>query len=178
MQTYVALLRGINVNGKNLLKMADLTRALDETGLPGARTYIQSGNIVLESAETDSMVLSDRISEIIRTRFGYQVPVLTITQDELRLIRDKNPFIAAGFTELKYLHLTLFSSEPEPESVDAINPGIFAPDELVFSGKAVYLRCPSGYGSTKLTNTFFEKKLEVKATTRNWNTVITLCSMY
>lgn len=177
METYIALLRGINVSGKNLLKMAPLAEALSETGLRNIRTYIQSGNIVFESGITDSLILGTVISEKIKERFGFETPVQVLSRNELIRIRDNNPFInMQGFPADK-LHLTLLQSVPKVELPDKIAAVDYSPDAFVVSDNAIYLYCPNGYGRTRLTNTFFENKLKMNATTRNWATVVKLCSM-
>jgi len=176
METFIALLRGINVSGKNLIKMNQLTQALAEAGLINVRTYIQSGNVVYESA-TDQPVIDEKvISDIIRDRFGFDVPVQLIRRNELIQIHDQNPFINDRGLPVDKLHLTVLNSTPDFALLSKIGADSFLPDEFFVSGRAVYLYCPEGYGRTKLTNTFFEKKLKVSATTRNWATVVKLCS--
>ncbi|NTW26065.1 MAG: DUF1697 domain-containing protein [Lentimicrobium sp.] len=177
METYVALLRGVNVSGKNLIKMGELVKVLSEAGLSNVRTYIQSGNIVFESETTECEKYTKIISGIILGQFGLEVPVQVLKRSELSDICDKNPFISdRGFSPDK-LYLTLLNAFPDPDLTAGINPENYYPDEFQILGKAVYLYCPSGYGNTKLTNTFFEKKIKVSATTRNWATVTKLVTM-
>lgn len=177
METYIALLRGVNVSGKNLIKMSELVQALSEKGISNARTYIQSGNIVFESEPTDCGMLMAIISGTILEKFGLQVPVLVLKRSDLSDICDKNPFTSDRGFHADHLHLTLFNACPDPVLTGKINPEDYRPDELIILDKAVYLYCPSGYGKTKLNNGFFEKKLKVIATTRNWATVKKLVSM-
>lgn len=176
METCIALLRGINVSGKNLIKMAQLVEALGETKLSNIRTYIQSGNIVFESENEVPAILEKVISDKIRERFGFEVPVQVLTRKGLKYICDNNPFINERNLSTEKLHLTFLSALPDPVLPGKINASDYIPDEFIVSGKAIYLSCPDGYGRTKLTNTFFEKKLKVSATTRNWASVIKLCS--
>ncbi len=177
METYIALLRGVNVSGKNLIKMAELVQALSGTGLRNVRTYIQSGNIVFESESTDCGMLMALISGTVLEQFGLQVPVQVLKRSDLSDICDKNPFISDHGLPPDHLHLTLFNTCPDPVLSGKINPEDYSPDEFIILDKAVYLYCPSGYGKTKLNNGFFEKKLKVSATTRNWATVKKLVSM-
>ena len=176
MKTCIALLRGINVSGKNLIKMAELRNTLVETGLQNIRTYIQSGNIVFESDEAGYR-LADLIAAQIHTRFGFNIPVIVLLQDELRLIRDNNPFIGTDGIIEKQLYVTLLSSVPEQAVVDHIRSLDFSPDQLIFAGRAIYLNLVTGAANTKITNALLEKKLKVNATARNWNTVMKLCEM-
>lgn len=177
MDTYIALLRGINVSGKNLIKMDSLASALTVAGLHNVRTYIQSGNIVFESGIADETDTALIIAENIRKKFGFIVPVRVLKQSELKHIRDDNPFIRLHGLPGDKLHLTLLSGIPDHALVQKIAETVYLPDEYIISGSAIYLNCPDGYGRTKLTNTFFENKLKVSATTRNWATIVKLCSM-
>ena len=177
MQTFIALLRGINVSGKNLIKMAPLAEVLTGAGLMNVRTYIQSGNIVFESEASDDADTGLIIAENIRKEFGFIVPVRVLKQSELKRIRDDNPFIRLHGLPGDKLHLTLLSGIPDHALVQKIAETEYLPDEYIISGNAIYLNCPDGYGRTKLTNTFFENKLKVTATTRNWATIVKLCSM-
>ena len=176
MKTCIALLRGINVSGKNLIKMVELRETLTGIGLQNIRTYIQSGNIVFESDEAGDR-LADIISSQIHSRFGFNIPVIVLLQDELRRIRDNNPFIATADVIEKQLYVTLLGSAPEQAIVDHINSLDFSPDQLIFAGKAIYLNLVTGAANTKITNALLEKKLKVNATARNWNTVLKLCEM-
>jgi uncharacterized protein (DUF1697 family) len=177
METFIALLRGINVSGKNLIKMAELSQALSESGVSNVRTYIQSGNVVFESGTDNPLVVEKHIQDKIRGRFGLEVPVQVVKRSELIHISNHNPFINDRALPVDKLHLTLLNAIPDPLLVSKAGAGSFLPDEFVVNGKAVYLYCPDGYGRTKLTNTFFEKKLKVSATTRNWATITKLCEM-
>jgi len=177
MESYIALLRGINVSGKNMIKMADLAAALSETGLGNIRTYIQSGNILFESENRDSGMLSALIWAKIKERFGFIVPVQVLSRNELNRIRDNNPYLNLRSLPEDKLHLTLLQAVPDPALTAKIAASDFSPDEFVVSGNAIYLYCPDGYGRTRLTNNFFENKLKVSATTRNWATVGKLCTL-
>jgi len=177
MQTFIALLRGINVSGKNLIKMAPLAEVLTRAGLLNVRTYIQSGNIVFESDTIEDEDHGLLIAESIRKEFGFSVPVRVLKQSELKRIRDENPFIRFHGLPDDKLHLTLLSGIPDPALVLKIAEAVYLPDAYIILEKAIYLHCPDGYGRTKLTNTFFENKFKVTATTRNWATIVKLCSM-
>ena len=92
-------------------------------------------------------------------------------------IRNENPFIKTEAIDETKLHVTFLTQVPEKSNVDKIDVGKYAPDEFFVDGKVIYLICPGGYGNTKLTNNFFESKLKMTATTRNWNTVNKLVEM-
>ena len=177
MITYIALLRGINVSGHRMIKMEDLKNVLSELNFTNIRTYIQSGNIVFDSEKNDSTYLEKQIEEKILNHFGFQVPVVIRTKSELNKIHDNNPFLRKRSEPADKLHVTFFPEQPEKEYLKKIEGLLFLPDEFMSSGREVYLLCPNGYGRTKLTNQFFENKLKLTATTRNWKTIETLLQM-
>ncbi|MCG8328048.1 MAG: DUF1697 domain-containing protein [Chitinophagales bacterium] len=177
MTTYITILRGINVSGRNKIKMADLRKILDETGLKNVQTYIQSGNIVYQHEAIDTKVLSKLIKNKIAEVYDYDVPVITLTSDALATIARTHPYPTDDAKDPAYCHITFLADEPIPESISQIKPEDYQPDEFQIIGKAVYLYCPNGYGKTKLNNSFWEKKLKVTATTRNWKTTNKLVEM-
>lgn len=175
MQTWIVLLRGINVSGKNLIKMSALTQALTDSGLNNIRTYIQSGNIIFESEETNPKVISGMVSDIIKARFEYDVPAIAILQKELLQISKSNPFFSISDFDPAFMHITFLHRQPENEMIEATEKLSFLPDSFFIHNNAVYVYCPNGYGNTKINNTFFERKLGVMATTRNRATMEKLC---
>jgi uncharacterized protein (DUF1697 family) len=177
MQKSIAILRGINVSGKNKIKMEELRDAISDRGFKNVETYIQSGNIIFDS-ESNSR-LEQRFHEIIREEFGYDVPVLVRSIAEFSEIVTSNPFLdesngSEDEIEEKYLHVTFLSREPEADRLKNILDGNYAPDRFIPKGKNIYLYTPGGYGKTRLSNNFFESKLNINTTTRNWKTVNTL----
>jgi uncharacterized protein (DUF1697 family) len=173
--TYVAMLRGINVSGRNKLPMEDLRALLAAAGAKDVRTYIQSGNAVFTSRRSPS-TLADTLERALEGALGNKVPVLLRTVEELEAVVDANPFVARG-EDAKVLHVTFMGEAPTAVAVKAIRGQRADADECEVIGRQVYLFCPGGYGNTKLTNTFFEKKLGSPATTRNWKTVTTLVAL-
>jgi uncharacterized protein (DUF1697 family) len=174
MITYIAILRGINVSGKRIIKMDALKKMLTELNFENVRTYIQSGNIVFEAQNTNANQLEKTLSEEIKKQFGFDVPVIVLDIDELKSIITKNPFINNKTIDPLHLHITFLNEEPVKAIAAKIPVTDYLPDEFLVIGKAVYLHCPNGYGNTKLNNTFFENKLKVSATTRNWKTTCQL----
>lgn len=174
MKTYISILRGINVSGKNLIKMNALKEMYDEMGFHHVTTFIQSGNVVFQCAETDPAELEQSISEEITKRFTLHVPVLVREYSELKTILEENPFFGKENGSLDFLHITLLSELPQPHLIQKIDHLSYLPDEFVIKERAVYLKCPNGYGRTKLNNNFFENKLKVNATTRNLKTLTEL----
>jgi len=178
MQTYLAILRGINVSGHKPVKMVDLRNVFAELGFENVKTYIQSGNVVFESKETDAIKFKSSIEKAIVQRYGFEVPVLILKKAELVAIASGNPYLTDGRNEdTKFLHVTFLGDEPEKIELDKLADLNYPPDEFYRIGKAMYLFTPGGYGNTKLSNTFFEAKLKVQATTRNWKTAHELLKM-
>ncbi|HXQ59791.1 MAG TPA: DUF1697 domain-containing protein [Acidimicrobiales bacterium] len=173
--TYVAMLRGINVSGRNKLAMEDLRTLVTAAGGADVRTYIQSGNAVFTSSASATRIVTD-LKERLEGFLGTTVPVLVRTTAELDAAMEKNPFLRRG-EDPATLHVTFMAAVPSQADVTAAQAKAVAADEFQVIGREVYLRCPDGYGTTKLTNTFFEKRFGWEATTRNWRTVTTLAAM-
>lgn len=171
MQTYISILRGINLGGHNTIKMDDLKKLLSEIGLQNIQTYIQSGNVVYQFRKTDTKNLDTLIRSKILDQYGFEVPVITMTLNELALTVKGNTFVENKTKDPAFFHITFLSDKPQPENLDNISATKYSPDEFAIIDKAVYLYCPKGYGITKLSNKFLETKLRVNATTRNWKTV-------
>ncbi len=176
-EIYVAMLRGINLGGKNTIKMTELVKTFESMGFQDVKTYIQSGNVVFKAESLNRIKLEAQIHSQISEDFGLDVPVLVLESMVLEEIRNENPFVERDDIDLTKLHVTFLEIEPDKVKVAAINPEKYLPDEFMVKGKTVYLHCPVAYGTTKLNNGFFENKLKVKATTRNWNTVNKLVEM-
>ncbi|MFV0591646.1 MAG: DUF1697 domain-containing protein [Draconibacterium sp.] len=174
MQTYISILRGINVSGKNLLKMAALKQALEQLKFEKVTTYIQSGNIVFQSPEENSERLAETIHHQIQKSFGYDVPTQVFTAKSWKQIIDNNPFVKDKTKDTGFLHVTFLATKPEPFNNQEIFIKKMEGEEIQITSKAIHLYCPHGYGRTKLNNTFLETKLGVPATTRNWKTCLKL----
>ncbi|WP_271405411.1 DUF1697 domain-containing protein [Tenacibaculum soleae] len=170
MKTYIVLLRGINVSGKNKLPMAELRELLNNLGFKNIETYIQSGNIILSSDETKVEVCK-KVNKGIANKFGYDIPVLVRTPQEWKAVIDEYPFSIANEKIVAFTFLDKRTSETEIE-IKGIKE-----DQYKIAGDVVYLNCPSGFGKTKLTNNTIEKKLNVIATTRNYKTTLKLLEL-
>jgi len=166
------MLRGINVGGQKKVKMEDLRSLYESLGFQNICTYIQSGNVIFECELTNMAVLKAEIEKAIEEKYQFHVPVEIRTDQELKQIINNCPFDSIDINEegAKYL-VTFLSSIPLESKVSEIHKSVSAPEDLVVSGQEIYLNCPNGYGKSKLSNTFIESKLGIKATTRNWKTV-------
>lgn len=170
---YAALLRGINVGGKNKLPMKELAALFTAAGYQNVETYIQSGNVVFEAPAALAKRLPERIREAIAERFGFHVPLTVRSGGELAKVVAGNPFLAQGAAE-KELHVYFLADEPAAAELDAKRS---LPDEFVLQGREIYLRLANGMGRTKLTNAYFDSKLKTVCTARNWATVLHLTAM-
>jgi uncharacterized protein (DUF1697 family) len=177
MITYISILRGINVSGRNTIKMDALRKLLTDQGFSSIQTYIQSGNIIYQYKKTDAKKLNALINTNIKKHFEFDIPVITLTAEELKKIVKLNPFVKDKAKEISFLHITFLEAKPIAENIAALKDVKFLPDQFQLIDNAVYLYCPKGYGETKLSNKFFENKLKLTATTRNWKTTNELISL-
>lgn len=171
----IAILRGINVGGKRKILMADLKEMFKDLGIPNAVTYIQSGNVIFES-KMDNSELANQIESAIYEKFGFEVPVIVRTAEELRKSIEKNPFYDSE-ADITKLVLTFLKEEPKNGKIESVKSIDSKEDKFVILERDVFIYCEGKYHQSKLTNNFFEKKLNVGATTRNWKTVLKLMEL-
>jgi uncharacterized protein (DUF1697 family) len=174
---YIGLLRSLNVGPNNRIKMPELESLLKELGFSGLKSYLQSGNLVFGSDVTDPQIVASHIEEAITKGSGLEIRVVVKTQTEMLRIAGNNPFLKIDGIEAEFLHVTFLFEQPEERKTKLIEMIHDPRDSFKLAGREIYLYCPGGYGNTKFSNTFFEKKLGVAATTRNWRTVNVLASM-
>ncbi len=169
--TYISILRGINVSGQRMIKMDALKQMYSELGFKNIQTYIQSGNVVFQFKKSEAGKLEKMISKKLNETSGFEVPVIAKELQEIKDVLENNPFINEKHENTDHLYVTFLSEEPSKESIEKINSGQYSNDKFIIKGKTIYLFCSTGYGKTKLSNTFFENKLKLNATTRNWKTI-------
>ncbi|MBC8266605.1 MAG: DUF1697 domain-containing protein [Flavobacteriales bacterium] len=174
MQKYIALLRGINVSGQKIIKMADLRVLLSDIGLSNVSTYIQTGNIFFESNKDDIYLLENCIKDAIKKRYLFEVPSIVLKKEDVQRAIERQPFYDIDF---KCLYLTFLSDTPNSEGMKQITNYQTNGEELILIEKVLYMHSPNGVAKSKLTLNLIEKKLEVKATTRNWRTCGKLLEM-
>ncbi len=173
---YLSLLRGINVAGQKKIKMAELKALYEGLAFTDVQTYIQSGNVVFDA--DSGLNHQSLIEQVIQKAYGFTVPVLILTKDEVDGIVSGCPFGEVDLeTDGTKVLATLLSDKPNQNAIDSLVSFKHESESLVVLNKVVYLRCPNGYGKTKLSNTLLEKKLKVQATTRNWRSMIKLQEM-
>lgn len=178
MNKKIAILRGINVGGKRKILMADLRQLFQDLGFENVVTYIQSGNVIFEAnSGLLEIEIANKIEKAIGEKYGFEVPVIVFTNDFLEKTIKNNPFYKTENMDIKQLHLTFLKTEPTAENLALITNYNYEPDKFSIQNKAIFVFCTGKYHQSKLTNTFFEKKLSVNATTRNWKTVLNLLEL-
>ncbi len=176
--TYIALLRGINVGGHKLIKMDQLRKSFEALGWDDVRTYVQSGNVVFQAPKQSPEMLSKKIEEKILRGFGFSVPVVIRSSEEIGRTIKANPFLKEKGIDVASLAVAFLAQTPEKAALNALEALALTmkPDQFRYSGKEIYLYLPNGFGKSKLANGL-ERVLSVATTARNWNTVNKLYEM-
>ena len=174
MTTFLSLFRGINVGGNHKVKMADLKELHEALGLRDVLPYIQSGNVVFKSDDTDAGQIQKQIEDSFAARFGFRSEVIVRTSDELSAIIEKNPFQGQPDKESNWIAVMFLATPPDIAAQEALLQTYVGPEEIFFSGKEMYIYYTNGIGRSKLSHSFIEKKLKTGGTARNWNTILKL----
>lgn len=169
-----ALIRGINVGGTKTIAMSDLRDELTDAGFASVQTLLQSGNVVVASTE-DPVRVARTIETRIAARFGHDVTVIARTQSDLAQVVAANPF--AGAEPPKNTHVVFLDTQPEAAAVAELDHDRALPDVFRVAGREIYVRYANGAAGTKLTLDWFERRLGVRATARNLNTVEKLLAL-
>lgn len=175
MNRKIAILRGINVGGKRKILMTDLKSMCEKLEMEDVITYIQSGNLIFNSDKPNSELEND-LEKAITEKYGFNVPVIVRTKKELENSINNNPFFHEN-TDIKELHLTFLKEKPNKENIEQTETFNYEPDKFKIEDKDVFIFCAGKYHKSKLTNNFFERQLNVGATTRNWKTVLKLSEL-
>jgi uncharacterized protein (DUF1697 family) len=177
MRNYVALLRGINVSGQKKIKMTDLKNLMEIVGFVNVDTYIQSGNIIFDYESNRTESVAKIIEKSINTKYGFDVPAIILTPADLKNVLKNNPWTNDTTKDPNRTYVTFLAETPLEENLSKILNLDYSPEEYIIDGKIIYFFSPAGYGRAKMNNNFFEKKLKVIATTRNWKTVVKLLEL-
>jgi uncharacterized protein (DUF1697 family) len=173
MKTYILLLRGINVAGKNKMPMASLKVMLESLNIIAVKTYIQSGNVVFNTTENIS-TLEKNINKAIVETFNFEVPILIIETSKLKIIINNAVF---SNVENANSYFVFLKNNPSEIFIENLKSETYENESFVITDACIYLSCTKGYGKAKCNNNFFEKKLKVQATTRNYKTMQKLLEM-
>ncbi|QOG01050.1 DUF1697 domain-containing protein [Flavobacterium sp. MDT1-60] len=178
MTTHLALLRGINVSGHNMMKMEALKAMLENIGFQNVRTYLQSGNVFVDTEEESASKVGFIIKQEIFKVFGHEVPTIVITKQDLELCFKNSPYLKEKDIDTKKLYVAFVSTELKKENINDLKISQFKPDEACIDGNRIFIKYDIGAGKTRLEGKYIEKKLNVIVTMRNWNTVTNLLRMY
>ncbi len=173
---HVALLRGINVGGKNMLPMAALTKLFVDAGCVEVSTYIQSGNVVFGATPAVAKRLSVELPKLVHKKYGFEPRLMVRSADEFREAAAGNPFMKSG-VDTKSLFVGFLDTVPPARLVAALDPDRSPGDKFAVRGREIYLFLTNGPIKTRLTGPYVEATLKVSSTVRNWNTVMKLASM-
>lgn len=171
----IALLRGINVGGRNKLPMADLKAHCSKLGATDIESYIQSGNVVFSIPEIDPITFSNDLSKAIEASHGFAPAILVITARDLEKAIRHCPFPKDDISE-KILHFYFLSDTPAELDANKLDDLKVSSEQWALKGKVFYLYAPDGFGRSKLAAKA-ETILGVRATVRNWRTVTKLQAM-
>ena len=176
MATYVALLRAINLGAVNKISMPALRTMFEDLGHKDVRTYVQSGNVVFDAPRTTPKKLARQIEEGVSTTFGHDISVIIRNGSGLERVATGNPFAAEGVPAMS-LHVIFLAERAPASAIKSLDPDKWIPDKFEVRGSEIYLFLPNGMGKSKMSIAFFEKKLGIPSTARNWNTVNKLREM-
>lgn len=178
MITHLALLRGINVSGHNMMKMDALKTTLEAIGFQNVQTYIQSGNVFVDTDEENQAKVGFQIKQEIFKAFGHEVPIVVIGKTDLENCFKNNAFLKEKEVDTKKLYVAFVSIALRNDSVNDLKMSQVKPDEAHIDESRIYIKYAVGAGKTRFDQKYIEKKLNVTATIRNWNTVTQLLKMY
>jgi uncharacterized protein (DUF1697 family) len=173
---YIALLRAVNVGGRNSVAMAELRALCDDLGLSGARTILQSGNVVFRSALARAKIVPLLEAEIAQ-RFGVKADVVLRSAREWTALVEANPFPREAIDDPAHLHVMCCVQAPSAAAVSALAAAIVGRETVQAVGRDLYLVYPDGAGNSRLTNAMIERYLTTRGTARNWNTVRKLAEL-
>lgn len=169
MPKYIAFLRGINVGGHKIIKMKELAESLTDAGYTNVKTYIQSGNVILETAKKSNNVIANEISKVILKAFGHEVETMVRTQKEVEDIIKKAPFKKKDSD--KKLYVTFLQNNLTADNMKLLKSLSNAAEAFHIIGKEIYTIRDPKLQFDKTTLGSFDNKLKVPTTTRNWNVV-------
>jgi uncharacterized protein (DUF1697 family) len=175
MGRHIALLRGINLGAAHRVAMKELRERLEAAGYRDVSTLVQSGNVVL-AADDDSATLADALAPRLHEWFGFEIPVVVRSRDEMAAVVARDPF-AGRSLDPKLYQVSFLSAAPDPALVRELEDAVVAPEELVALGREIYAWHPEGIARSALAKRITAKKLGVGVTARNWRTVTTLLEM-
>ena len=178
MQTLISFLRGVNMTGHNSIRMADLSNLYGRLGFGENKTYIQSGNVIFKTeTHADRKEIAEKIRQEILKTFRYDIPVIIRDIDELENTELSNPYINFPDFDTSKMAVIFLLNPVTKVGIDKMSAVRYSPDQYCILDREILVYCPNGFGKTKLYTNFFESKMKVVGTARNWKTVATLLEM-
>ncbi len=178
MPVIIALLRAVNVVGRNMIRMEQLRSLCESCGFQSPRTYLQSGNVVFTSREPRLSPISKRLEDAIEHELGFRPAVVTRTPADLKAVVAANPFASRSGINPSKLLVTFLDKDPGQPARDKIMAINVGPEEIAAAGRELYIYYPCGVGTSKLTTALIERTLQgTRGTARNWNTVNALIDL-
>jgi len=177
MPIYICMLRGINVGPHKRMKMEKLRASCQELGFQQVKTYIQSGNVILQAAKLSPAALSKKVEERIASDFGFSVDVMSRNREEMNKIIQGNPLLKEEGIDRTKLHVTFLSDVPTAAALKKLQELTMPPDRACCLGKEIYFYFPNGVSGSSLWKHPLDRVLSVTGTMRNWNTVNNLYEM-
>jgi uncharacterized protein (DUF1697 family) len=174
--SYVALLRAINVGGRNVIPMAALRALCVDLGFAEPRTLLQSGNVVFRTA-LPRATIAPTLAAGIERHFGFSIDVIVRSASEWTALIEANPFPREAIDDPAHLVVMCCTSAPNATALAALDAAIVGREAVRASGAQVYLVYPDGIGNSRLTNAVIEKHLATNGTARNWNTVTKVAAL-
>lgn len=175
MTTQIVLLRGINVASQHRVPMAELRDLASSLELHNPVTYIQSGNLIFDVAAGDTG-FAQRLETALAERYGFEVPVVARSREELEQVAREHPLASPGLED-RFLMVAFLDREPDVAMDEAIKADEFEPDRFDQRGWDVYLAYPNGIGRSRLSHGLIQRRLGVRATIRNWRTILRLVEL-
>ena len=175
MPRHIALLRAVNV-GNRKVEMARLRALMEELGYADVRTYVQSGNVVFSGPDEPQAQLERRLEEQLEATFGFEIPVMVRSRDELAAIVQANPFRDIATNPSRHAVLFL-ADEIDPARLDDVDADAYTPEAFQVRGRELHVWAPGGIGTSPLLKVLSERRLGVPATARNWRTVEKLLAL-
>lgn len=176
MPTYLALLRAVNVSGRNKLPMKELRDRMEASGYGNVRTYIQSGNVIFDHPSEDERGLRSAIADLLLAEFSVKSPVVLRSHAELAETVANCPFTVEAAEE-KFFHVMFLGDAPSDDQIASLDPNRSPEDRWLVRDRDIYIHYKGGVAESKLTNAYFDSKLKTVSTGRNWRTVNTLLGM-
>jgi uncharacterized protein (DUF1697 family) len=179
MAQYVSLFRGINVGGNKIIKMAELKSLFENLDFEMVKTYIQSGNVVFETALRDVFFITKMLEQAVLQKFGFEVQIHTFEADYLKNILDKNPFNIRPEIQGEHVYISFLKEQPGAAAWENPRLQLASTDRYEYAHGVIYVYAPNGYSKTPYHNLFFEKNLKVTSTTRNLKScqaILALCT--